>query len=110
MTNIATITFFFQVNYLATTTLPFSITTSVLFCFQVNYLATTFPDKFQSLPQYCTHKIPLSVGDFDLVIHLDEKEPLSREKFNEALDPFEKLMVIFAFIISIEPVANQYKI
>lgn len=62
----------------------------------VNYMAETFP-KFKNLPEHCTERIQITLGDFLQNIQLDTKnDNETKEDWNSVLSPFEKLMIIRA--------------
>ncbi|CAB3225664.1 unnamed protein product [Arctia plantaginis] len=60
----------------------------------ISHLDETDPD-FQGLLNDCMRKVPVSIGSFDLDIHIDptDKQP-PLTNWNEKLNSFEKLMLI----------------
>ncbi|XP_026818275.1 dynein heavy chain 6, axonemal-like [Rhopalosiphum maidis] len=61
----------------------------------VNYMSKVFP-KFNSLPENCTQRIQIKLGNFVQDIHLDPANNNSVVNWDSILNPFEKLMVIRA--------------
>lgn len=61
----------------------------------INYMAETFT-KFKKLPENCTKRIQIKLGDFVQNIHLDSESNDTNVDWNSTLSSFEKLMIIKA--------------
>lgn len=61
----------------------------------VNYMAEIFPT-FKQLPQNCTGRIQIKLGDFIQIIQLDPKNNTTSVDWDSDLNSFEKLMLIKA--------------
>jgi len=61
----------------------------------VNYMSETFP-KFKALPENCTKRVQIKLGDFVQHVHLDPKNHGAPYNWDSALNSFEKLMIIKA--------------
>lgn len=62
----------------------------------INYMSQVF-HKFKSLPENCTKRIQIKLGDFVQDIHLDPENNDLAVNWDSILNTFEKLMIIRAF-------------